>query len=195
MSSVVSNERFRCSRCGHEYEAPVYRHIDAVADPSLKEKVKNGSLFVRECPECGLRELISSPVVYRDAHLLLCLSDRKVSVEGLEGLCGRLVSDVGSFIEKVKIFDSGLDDVPMEFCKFVTRQELGKDVDLKFLRTDGADQDIIFTYPEGGQMQMLSVGFNVYEDCCAIVGRNPVITGGLSGLVTVNRDWAEHFLG
>ena len=195
MSSVVANERLRCSRCGHEYEVPVYRYIDAVAEPSLKEKVKNGSLFVRECPECGLRELISTPVVYRDTHLLLCLSDRKMSVEGLEGLSGRLVGDVGSFIEKVKIFDSGLDDVPMEFCKFVTRQELGKDVDLKFLRTDGADQDIILTYPEGGQMQMLSVGFNVYEDCCAIVGRNPVITEGLSGLVKVDREWAEQFLG
>ncbi len=131
----------------------------------------------------------------RDARLLLCLSDRKVSVEGLEGLCGRLVGDVGSFIEKVKIFDAGLDDVPLEFCKFVTRQELGKDVDLKFLRTEGADQDIIFTYPEKGQMEMLAVGFNVYEDCCAIVGRNPVITEGLTGLVKVDREWAEQFLG
>ena len=195
MSSVVTPMRFRCSRCSHEYEAPVYRHIDAVAEPSLKEKVKNGSLFVRECPECGQRELVTSPVVYRDARLLLCLSDRKVSVEGLEGLCGRLVGDVGSFIEKVKIFDAGLDDVPLEFCKFVTRQELGKDVDLKFLRTEGADQDIIFTYPEKGQMEMLAVGFNVYEDCCAIVGRNPVITEGLTGLVKVDREWAEQFLG
>ena len=194
MSSVVSNVRFRCSRCAHEYEAPVYRHIDALADPSLKEKVKSGSLFVRECPECGLRELVTSPVVYRDGHLLLCLSDRKVSVEGLEDVHGRLVADVGSFIEKVKIFDAGLDDVPMEFCKFVTRQEMGKDADLKFLRTDGADNDIIFTYPEAGQMQLLSVGFNVYEDCCAIVGRNPVITEGLKGLVKVDREWVEQFL-
>ena len=117
-----------------------------------------------------------------------------MSVEGLEDVHGRLVGDVGSFIEKVKIFDAGLDDVPMEFCKFVTRQEMDKDVDLKFLRTDGADQDIILTYPEGGQMQMLSVGFNVYEDCCAIVGRNPVITESLKGLVKVDREWVEQFL-
>ena len=83
----------------------------------------------------------------------------------------------------------------MEFCKFVTRQELGKDVELKFLRLDGADHDIIFTYPEKGEMQMLAVGFNVYEDCCAIVGRNPSITAGLQGLVKVDREWVEQFLG
>ena len=194
MSSVFTSVPMRCSRCGNESVQQVYRHIDAVAEPELKAKVLSGDLFVFTCPTCGFKSLITSPVIYRDEHLLACLSDRSIAVEGLEGVTGRLVSDVGSLIEKVKIFDAGLDDVPMEFCKFVTRQELGKDVDLKFLKVDGADNDIIFTYPEGGQMQLLAVGFNVYEDCRAIVGRNPAITEGLKGLVRVDRDWAEQFL-
>ena len=195
MSSVKTDIQVRCSACGAAYEVPAWRLVDGAADPGLKEAVKNGSLFVRECPECGKRELLSYPMIYRDEHLLVCLSDRNLGVEGLEGVRGRLVPDVGSLIEKVKIFDAGLDDVPLEFCKFVTRQELGKDVDLKFLRVDGADNDIIFTYPEKGEMQMLAVGFNVYEDCCAIVGRNPSITSGLEGLVRVDREWVEQFLG
>lgn len=194
MSSVLSSVRMRCTRCGAESEQPVYRHIDAVAEPELKAKVLSGELFLFVCPSCGSKNLIGSPVIYRDAHLLACVSDRRLSVEGLEGVAGRLVPDVGTLIEKVKIFDAGLDDVPMEFCKFVTRQELGKDVELKFLRLDGADNDIVFTYPEGGQMQMLAVGFNVYEDCRAIIGRNPAITEGLSGLVCVDREWVEQFL-
>ena len=195
MSSVYSSVPIRCARCGKESEQVVYRHIDAIAEPELKPRVLNGELFVFTCPSCGSKSLITSPVIYRDEHLLVCLSDRELAVEGLEGTAGRLVSDVGSLIEKVKIFDAGLDDVPLEFCKFVTRQELGKDVDLKFLRVDGADNDVIFTYPGNGQMEMLAVGFNVYEDCRAIVGRNPSITEGLKGLVRVDRDWAEQFLG
>ena len=83
MSSVSAISAFRCSRCGREYEALVYRMIDAEAEPSLKESVKDGSLFVRECPSCGCKELILSPVIYRDSHLLLCLSDRPIAVEGL----------------------------------------------------------------------------------------------------------------
>ena len=195
MSSAKTSMQVRCSRCGAAYEVQAWRLVDGAADPDLKEAVKNGSLFVRECPECGQRVLLSFPMVYRDEHLLACLSDRRLEVEGLDGVQGRLVPDVGSLIEKVKIFDAGLDDVPMEFCKFVTRQELGRDVDLKFLRIDGADHDIIFTYPEKGEMQMLAVGFNVYEDCSAIVRRNPSITAGMGGLVKVDREWAEQFLG
>lgn len=194
MSSVITSVSLRCPRCGKEYQAQAYRHVDAVSEPALRDKVMSGELFLRTCPYCGGRQLVSEPVIYRDEHLLVCLSDRKLEVEGLDGVAGRLVSDVGSLIEKVKIFTAGLDDVPMEFCKFVTRQELGKDVDIKFLRLDGADNDIIFAYPEGGQMQMLSVGFNVYEDCRGIVGRNPEITRGLDGMVRVDKSWVEQFL-
>ena len=43
-------------------------------------------------------------------------------------------------------------------------------------------------------MQLLSVGFNVYEDCCAIVGRNPSLTAGLQGLVKIDREWVEQFI-
>ncbi len=189
-----TSEQFRCPRCGRTYQSPVYSFIDATGEPELQAGVLSGELFVRECPECGLRELIGSPVVYKDENCLVCLSDRSISVEGLEGLSGRLVSNVGDLIEKVKIFHAGLDDAALEFCKFVTRSEMGKEVQLKFLRTEGVDNEIIFTYPEDSQMQLLAVGFNVYEDCAAIIGRNPVIGESLHGLVRVDSAWVEQFI-
>ena len=193
MSSVAS-QTFACSRCGERYPAPVYSYIDAIANPALKDCTLSGGIFIRECPRCGCRELIQTPVVYRDAGCLICLADRKIAVEGLEGACARLVSDVGSLIEKVKIFDAGLDDAAIELCKYVTRSELGKDVLLKFLRTEGADNEIIFTYPEAGQMQLLAVGFNVYEDSRAIIGRNPSMQESLKGLAKVDSEWVEQFI-
>ncbi len=189
-----TSEQFRCPRCGRTYQSPVYSFIDATGEPELQAGVLSGELFVRECPECGLRELIGSPVVYKDENCLVCLSDRSISVEGLEGLSGRLVSNVGDLIEKVKIFHAGLDDAALEFCKFVTRSEMGREVQLKFLRTEGVDNEIIFTYPEDSQMQLLAVGFNVYEDCAAIIGRNPVIGESLHGLVRVDSAWVEQFI-
>ena len=51
--------------------------------------------------------------------------------------------------------------------------EMGKDaLELRFLRLSGSDNEIIFTYPQDGEMKMIAVGFNVYEDCCRI------LTGG-----------------
>ena len=187
--SSVSSQTFACSRCGERYQAPVYSFIDAIANPALTDCVLSGELFVRECPRCGCRELIQTPVVYRDAACLVCLADRKLDVA-----CARLVGDVGSLIEKVKIFHAGLEDGAIELCKFVTRSELGKEVSLKFLRTEGADNEIIFTYPEAGQMQMLAVGFNVYEDCHGIIGRNPAMQESLAGLAKVDQEWVEQFI-
>ena len=194
MSSTVTQVRFRCSRCSHLYEAPVFSFIDAEADPSLAHRVMDGSLFVRECPECGCRELITVPVVYKDADCLICLSDRPITIDGLEGSHGRLVADVGSLMEKVKLFHAGLDDAAVELVKYVTRGELGKDVNLKFVRTEGADNEMIFTYPSEGKMEMIAVGFNVYEDCCGILTRNPAMTSGMGGLAKVDREWVEQFL-
>ena len=50
-----------------------------------------------------------------------------------------------------------------------------------------------FTYPEKGQMEMVAVGFNVYEDCAGILRRNPQIREGVSGLATVDQDWLSRY--
>ena len=191
------NIKTACTKCGAEYSAEVPQSVNAASSPELKEQVRSGALFTWTCPHCGTANLLKFPFLYHDPteHLMLVLTDAPVNAEGVpEGYTGRQVRSVGELIEKIKIFDAGLDDLVIELCKYVTCQELKKEVPLKFLRTDGADNDIIFTYPEAGQMQLLSVGFNVYEDCCAIVGRNPVITEGLKGLVKVDREWVEQFL-
>ena len=195
--AVVSTAALRCGKCGETSSASIYSSINIEENPELKEKVKSGDIFVHECPHCGHRELVKAPLLYHDPaeKLILCLSDQALNVEGLEGYAGRRVTDVGSFIEKVKIFDDGLDDIVIEVCKYVTKQELGKDVDLKYLSLDGADNELTFTYPENGEMQMIAVGFNVYEDCRGIVSRNPVFKEKSAGLSVIDAAWIATIIG
>lgn len=185
-----------CSKCSKEFAAELPQSINVSDNPELKEAVMDGSFFVATCPECGAPSLKTGNFVYHDPaeRLLLVLSDAPISSPGLEGYTCRRVSDVGSLIEKVKIFNAGLDDVVMELCKYVTLMELGKDVRLKFLRTEGADSEIVLTYPENGQMQMIAVGSNVYSDCEGIVSRNPVIREKAAGLALIDGDWISQFL-
>ena len=103
------------------------------------------------------------------------------------------MGSVGELVEKVKIFGCGLDDIVIEMCKFVTCQELKKDVTLRFVGTEGADGEMTFTYPENGQMELVAVGFNVYEDCAGILQRNPVIRDSATGLATVDQAWLSRF--
>lgn len=120
------------------------------------------------------------------------------AVKQLEGYTFRLVREAGELIEKVNIFASGLEDTVMEMCKWVTRRELAAknpqaaDAPLKFMRTEGADNDIVMAFPLNGQMNVINVGFNVYEDARAILSRNPSITPD-AGFAQVDAVWLGRF--
>lgn len=191
----TSRHSFSCSKCSMSYTAESFDVINVSDNPELKQSVINGSVFISECPHCGHKTVLNLPLVYIDTKemLLIVLSDENMSLSETLGYTARKVSKAGDLIEKVKIFDAGLDDIAIEMCKYVTKQELGKNVDLKFLSMDGADNEIILTYPQNGQMEMLSIGFNVYEDCCGIINRNPSVKAAAQGLVKVDDAWLTQF--
>lgn len=198
--------QLKCPNCGKAFEVEAVAAINTERDPELKERLLSGELFLRECPHCGARTLAKFPLLYHDPaeRLMIWLSDGSADTEArmqaavtgndFEGYTGRIVDTPGALIEKVKIFDAGLDDISLEMAKFVTRQELGKDADLLFFGLDGADNEITLTYPEAGQMQMVRIGFNVYEDCAGILLRNPDIKKAATGLSRVGRSFVEGFL-
>ena len=186
----------RCSRCGAEHSVSVPQSVNVATDPDLKEKVRSGELFTWACPHCGASNLLSVPFLYHDpdAHLMLVLSPAPLGAKGLqEGYTGRQVRTVGDLVEKIKIFDADLDDITIEMCKFVTCQELKKDVSLRFAGLNGADGEMTFTYPQDGQMELVAVGFNVYEDCAGILRRNPQIRESVQGLACIDQAWLSRY--
>lgn len=122
---------------------------------------------------------------------------------GLEGYTLRRVGSTGDLIEKVNLQDAGLDDVVMEMAKWITRSEMAdKDranaeeilrAPLRFYRMDGADNEIQLSFPMNGAMQVVSIGFNVYEDCRGIVQRNPSMKPQ-AGFARVDAEWIGSFL-
>lgn len=166
-----------CRRCGEKHRLAHCSSINAATDPDLKQQVLDGSLFVWECPHCGERNLDAEPLLYIDpeARLLAVLSAEEIGLAVPQdgpyaGFAVRRAATPGALIELVKAFDAGLDDAALDLCKQVTRMELGKDaLELRFFRLNGPDNEIIFTYPQDGEMKMIAVGFNVYEDCRRIL--------------------------
>jgi len=191
--STKTNSTIRCNCCGESFSAAVYTCITPSADDvQIKEKVKSGDIFVHKCPKCGKPVLYQGPCMYLDAAcgLLVVLSDVSMDDSELDkSLTARRVGSVGELIEKVKIFDDGLDDRAIELCKYITRQDMGSQENLKYLRLDGADGDLIFAYPKDGQMQMMSVPFSTYENCSAIVRRNPEFDQRSAGLSTIDENF------
>lgn len=224
-----------CGNCGEPHGIDVWNGINIGEHPELKEQVKDGSLFVWECPHCGGRNLAPYQTLYHDPaeHLMVwhipenTVTEEQITsvtaqLKNLEGYVLRRVDDIGSLIEKVNIFDAGLDDVVLEMCKYVTKMELTgassettepspdaegsslppapekteaiRQAPFKFYKLDGPDNDLIFTYPLDGQMRGVKIGFQVYGDCQGIVSRNPVMTPD-PGFARIDAAWLERFFG
>lgn len=195
--ATTSLHSFRCPTCGTAFDVQRHDLVNVKENPELKASVLNGDIFLQECPRCGRRHLVGGPLVYLDPdeRVLVMLSDKPLTLADTGGYTARLVSRAGDLVEKVKIFDAGLDDRAIEMCKYVTKQEAGKPgMDLKFLRLDGADNELVFTYPAAGQMELLVVGFNVYEDCRGIIARNPHVAERARGLAVIDEAWVASLL-
>ena len=128
-----------CQKCGSKSEINYYQNINVQDSPELKSQVKDGSLFLWTCSKCGSVNLIPFPVLYHDPDEKLMiwytpesmsdaektLIDKQINTiteqilsdsngEILRGYTLRRVKEVGELIEKVNIFDAGLDDVAVE---------------------------------------------------------------------------------
>ena len=208
-----------CKSCGNIHEIDSYRGINVAENPELKAWVKDGSLFVWSCPACGSTNLATYQTIYHDPseRVLIwllpkgSLPEDKVKAIGKQiedssdfpdGYIFRRVENVGSLIEKVNIFDAGLDDAVMELCKHVTKMELAEksgdksilDASLKFYKMDGPDNDIEFSYPSEGRMHGVRIGFNVYGDCAGILRRNPMMKPS-GGFAIIDQGWVARFFG
>lgn len=214
---MIARTEASCSRCGASHSITTYNSINVGEQPELKAQVLDGSLFVWECPHCGTRNLLRCRLLYHDPSERLMvwltggdaeLEDKVAEAYGAAGELKdytlRFVDEPGDLIEKVKVFDAGLDDVVMEMTKYVVRMEMassvgnrGEDIlnaPFRFLQMDGADNEIRFAYPFDGGMQVAAAGFNVYEDCRGILKRNPDIAAAASGFARVDAAFVSRIL-
>ena len=218
--SLINEALAPCSKCGQQHKVIVYRSINISENPELKAKVKDGSLFLWECPHCGQVNLAKYETLYHDpaAKLMVWLipsgeiSETQMKAitmhtKAMGGYTLRVVCDMGSLMEKVLINETGLDDVVLEMCKYVTKLEMvQKSVSAEqkeeflasnfhFYRSegDGDDRLLTFMYALDGQMLGVNVGWNVYQDCSGILERNPQVKPE-DGFARVDADWLSSVL-
>lgn len=204
----------KCAKCGSQCDLTAHTLINVGQEPELRDKVRDGSLFVYGCPVCGAANIARYATLYHDPaqRLMVWLlpegaQDYEASVSAMQSMSGQIrespamdgyvlrrVPDVGSLIEKVTLHDAGLDDAVMELCKWVTRKEMNlPEAALKFYRMEGADNELTLAYPKDGQMLGVKIGFNVYEDCRGILSRNPAMKPK-PGFTVVDAAWIDSLM-
>jgi len=132
--SIRLKEKITCPKCGFVYEKECFPSVDAAADPELRARVVSGEICVASCPSCKVTTRLIYPCMYQDAekgfavYFLPRTESRSVSVNGeMEALMEdktvrtrRLVDDYTELMEKIAIFENGLDDRVMELFKAYT---------------------------------------------------------------------------
>lgn len=216
--SITATAIAPCSRCGERSEITIYKSINTSENPELKEKLRDGSLFIWECPHCRQANLARYETLYHDPEkkvMIWLMPSGELPESQMKAIANhtramgdyrlRMVKDVGELMEKILIFDAGLSDLAVEMCKYVTRMEIlsknkessGEMASAHFhfhrLEERNGIRFLVFIYPSGGNMASLNVGFNVYEDSLGIIDRNPDIVPS-DAFMKIDQDWIQSFM-
>lgn len=133
-------EKFKCNNCNTEQEINIFPYINFNKNPDYYEIVKNLSIFNVECENCHNNVLIKYDAMYLNEdkkYLIYILSDinminsfrhqiRYIVESSLntddkynfDEFTSRLVFNFNELIEKLSIFELGLNDKIIEILKY-----------------------------------------------------------------------------
>ena len=138
--SINSKQSIKCPKCGQMSDITVWNSITVKDSADLKEDLLKGRVNIFRCPSCEQVGLMPTPMLYHDEDKRLMISFspcsdpvlerqlydnvRKSSkesgeLEKLEGYNLRFVTDFNALLEKILIFDSGLNDKAVEVIKLM----------------------------------------------------------------------------
>lgn len=130
-------EIIECPKCGKEHPFVVHESINTTIDPDLKAAVMDGSAFLFECPTCGEKTIFNYGFLYHQMEdkIFICYADSdKMAEDFYKMFTGdndkvtfeffikndyiiRIVRSQSELLEKIRIFDLGLDDRIIETLK------------------------------------------------------------------------------
>ena len=173
MSSFVFEE-IECSHCHRMLKFTMFKSINVTLDPDYKEKVLDLSLFRERCPDCGNVTVVQYGFLYHDMDLHYMIDviwdpDHLFGTSDpmLKNWIGNLNSEppyrfrnvfgYRELLEKIHIFDSGLNDYAVEVLKAVIRKDYDIPLDqiLAFQRIQG-DEIVFSTADRNGTVREIS---------------------------------------
>lgn len=159
--SINTKQSVKCPKCGQLTDITVWNLITVKDSADLKKDLLAGKINMFVCPSCSHRGLMPVPLLYKDEDKRLMISfspcnDADLEKKLYEDICKaskesgemenfkdynlRFVTDYNEMLEKILIFDSGLNDKAIELIKLmIIMQEPDKAEQRKcrFGKTDG----------------------------------------------------------
>lgn len=157
MTDVIQ-QNIRCPRCNAESSFSVWQSLNVTLNPAEKQSLMSGELLKFTCPSCGATMPVVYPLLYHDMERRLMLWMIPDNADGTQavpdapapgeagggivpGYVARVVSSPNELLEKILVFETGLDDLALEMFKIVINLQLEaagipKDAKVFFARVD-----------------------------------------------------------
>lgn len=135
--SFNTQHEIKCPHCGEVNTVTVWDCVTAKSDPDLKQDILKRKINIFNCPICENPSLIPSPLLYSDEDKKLMIyfspctaedkqrlfeqakSVTKNELKTIDGYNLRFVTSYNELMEKILVFDAGLNDKVTEFLKMM----------------------------------------------------------------------------
>jgi hypothetical protein len=208
-------KRVSCPNCNEEFDAKIYPSINVTTDPQLREPAFDDRLFKTRCPSCGQEFLLNYPILYNNMkkrfmiYMIPGLDRFSLIDEGLEekystvgNVRKRLAPTYNRLKEKVFIFESGLDDMPVEITKLYVSELVAKKYNLQKVE-DGylsmynrETNSLGFTFLIGEEQKpyVQSARLEIYGKAVSMVSEVAQQERQMRGFINIDREWAENVI-
>ncbi|NLJ93931.1 MAG: hypothetical protein GX326_00330 [Clostridiaceae bacterium] len=175
--------KYNCPICEKEVETNIVSNINVTLNPELKDKLFSGELFLHECTNCQSKIQLNYSFLYHDLknkflisygteakyvqelidNLQFELSEEDFDLDQLLKIYQvRVVRDMNDLFEKIYLFEAGLDDRVIEFCKLLILDNAREEeklqaeeiIDIRYMPKDIME--------EKGNIKDDVIGMNIY---------------------------------
>jgi hypothetical protein len=130
--SRISEADYTCGKCGHVSKQRLFDSVNVTLDAGLREKVMSGDVFCMTCPSCGDASHAQYDCLYHDMkHAFMIqltgvdrmkkiadtLAEATKQMTMRDHYRMRIVTSVHDMMEKVLVFEAGLNDGIVEIIK------------------------------------------------------------------------------
>lgn len=184
-----SVEPLHCPGCGREAMFTVFTSVNATLDPVLRRQLIEGSLTRFTCTACQHTADVSYPLLYHDMERQLLvwlvpegettppplgtiLEECGLARFSVDGDTLRLVRSRNELVEKVRLFELGIDDRLMELFKLLVLVKLESTERLEldgiyfddFTTHDGASL-VMFALLTASGARSIGLSRQFFDDC------------------------------
>ena len=215
--SISIKEMIKCPSCHEKSDITVWQSISASDSPDLKEDLLKGRINIFTCGVCGKKALFPSPILYTDDSKKLVISfypqentaktqqifeeikkssEKSGELKKYPDYNLRFVTSYNDLLEKILIFDNGMNDKVIEVIKLlvlIQEQDKMAHRTCMFGKSDGTEIEFLVQDKLENQIYTSRVPISTYETLKIQLKNSGVKYKSFSWEI-VDRSYAESLL-